>query len=99
MNLTELWAALANNWQVIPVERFQKLVESMPHRVAGIIKVKRDPTRYSRCKSSEKRIFVYNGPLGIELRKKPVLLWLLLVPPDRQRPDQGPQNSSGQRDA
>ncbi|GFX04374.1 hypothetical protein TNCV_3975211 [Trichonephila clavipes] len=28
-NLTELWTALANIWQVIPVERFQKLVESM----------------------------------------------------------------------
>ncbi|GFW78311.1 transposable element Tcb2 transposase [Trichonephila clavipes] len=26
MNLTELWTALANIWQVIPVERFHKLV-------------------------------------------------------------------------
>ncbi|GFT31493.1 transposable element Tcb2 transposase [Trichonephila clavipes] len=36
--LTELWAALANMWQVILVERFQKLVESMPNRVAAVIK-------------------------------------------------------------
>ncbi|GFU94204.1 hypothetical protein TNCV_1302541 [Trichonephila clavipes] len=38
MNLSELWIVLANTWQVIPVERFQKLVESMPRRVATIIK-------------------------------------------------------------
>ncbi|GFU14505.1 transposable element Tcb2 transposase [Trichonephila clavipes] len=36
--LTELWTALANIWEVIPVERFQKLVESMPRRVAAVIK-------------------------------------------------------------
>ncbi|GFW16350.1 glycine receptor subunit alpha-3 [Trichonephila clavipes] len=28
-NLTELWTALANIWQVIPVERFQNFVESV----------------------------------------------------------------------
>ncbi|GFT84227.1 transposable element Tc1 transposase [Trichonephila clavipes] len=28
-NLTELWAALANIWRIIPVEYFQKLVESI----------------------------------------------------------------------
>ncbi|GFV63850.1 transposable element Tcb2 transposase [Trichonephila clavipes] len=28
-NLTELWTALANIWQVIPIELFQKLVESI----------------------------------------------------------------------
>ncbi|GFT38684.1 transposable element Tcb2 transposase [Trichonephila clavipes] len=28
-NLTELWTALVNIWQVIPLERFQKLVGSM----------------------------------------------------------------------
>ncbi|GFX01087.1 transposable element Tcb2 transposase [Trichonephila clavipes] len=33
-NLTELGIALANIWQVIPVEHFQKLVESMPRRLA-----------------------------------------------------------------
>ncbi|GFW41694.1 transposable element Tcb2 transposase [Trichonephila clavipes] len=45
-NLTELRAALANIWQVIAVERFQKLVESMPHRVTAVIKVREGPTRY-----------------------------------------------------
>ncbi|GFV38997.1 juvenile hormone acid O-methyltransferase [Trichonephila clavipes] len=37
--LTGLWTALANICQVIPMERFQKLVESMPRRVAAAIKV------------------------------------------------------------
>ncbi|GFX49850.1 transposable element Tc1 transposase [Trichonephila clavipes] len=32
-NLTELWTAVANIWRVIPVVRFQKLVESMPRRM------------------------------------------------------------------
>ncbi|GFW18677.1 transposable element Tcb2 transposase [Trichonephila clavipes] len=44
--LTELCTALANIWQVIPVELFQKLVEYMPCRVAAIIKAKGGPTRY-----------------------------------------------------
>ncbi|GFW82334.1 transposable element Tcb2 transposase [Trichonephila clavipes] len=45
-NLTEFWTALANIWQFIPVERFQKLVESMVRRVAVIIKARGGPTRY-----------------------------------------------------
>ncbi|GFS97948.1 uncharacterized protein TNCV_2018861 [Trichonephila clavipes] len=45
-NLTELWTALANIWLVIPVERFQKFVESMPHRGAAFIKARGSPTRY-----------------------------------------------------
>ncbi|GFV04891.1 DDE_3 domain-containing protein [Trichonephila clavipes] len=36
-SLTELWIALANIWLVIPVERFQELVESMHCLVAVII--------------------------------------------------------------
>ncbi|GFX06122.1 HTH_Tnp_Tc3_2 domain-containing protein [Trichonephila clavipes] len=39
-NLTELWTALANIWQVVPVECFQKLVESMPRRMAAVIKAR-----------------------------------------------------------
>ncbi|GFW92639.1 transposable element Tcb1 transposase [Trichonephila clavipes] len=46
MNLTELWTAFANIWQVIPVERFQKFVESMSRRVAAVIKTRGDTTRY-----------------------------------------------------
>ncbi|GFV82720.1 hypothetical protein TNCV_4146881 [Trichonephila clavipes] len=48
MNLTELGTTLINIWQVIPVELFQKLVESMPSRVAAIIKVRGGSTRYKR---------------------------------------------------
>ncbi|GFT60081.1 uncharacterized protein TNCV_2687531 [Trichonephila clavipes] len=44
--LTELWTALANIWRVIPVERFQKLVESMSRRVAAVIKARGGPPRY-----------------------------------------------------
>ncbi|GFV74834.1 hypothetical protein TNCV_1040721 [Trichonephila clavipes] len=39
-NLTELLTASANTWQVIPVERFQELVESMPRHVAAVIKAR-----------------------------------------------------------
>ncbi|GFW19197.1 transposable element Tcb2 transposase [Trichonephila clavipes] len=42
-DLTELWIALANIWLVISVERFQKYVESLPRRVAGVIKAQRRP--------------------------------------------------------
>ncbi|GFY15781.1 transposable element Tcb2 transposase [Trichonephila clavipes] len=45
-NLTELWTALANIWPVIPVERFQKLVEPVPRRVSAIIKASGVPTRF-----------------------------------------------------
>ncbi|GFV65817.1 transposable element Tcb2 transposase [Trichonephila clavipes] len=45
-NLTELWTALVNIWQVIPLERFQNLVGSMPRRVAAVIKAREGPTRY-----------------------------------------------------
>ncbi|GFV23682.1 transposable element Tcb2 transposase [Trichonephila clavipes] len=40
VNLTELWIAVANIWQVIPAERFQKLVESMHRRVSAVIKAR-----------------------------------------------------------
>ncbi|GFU89404.1 hypothetical protein TNCV_1783861 [Trichonephila clavipes] len=45
-SLTELWVALANIWQVISMERFQKLVESMLRRVATVIKARGSPTHY-----------------------------------------------------
>ncbi|GFT86590.1 transposable element Tc1 transposase [Trichonephila clavipes] len=44
-NLTELWTALANIWLVTPVERFHKLVESMPRCGTGIIRVRGGPIR------------------------------------------------------
>ncbi|GFT93128.1 transposable element Tcb2 transposase [Trichonephila clavipes] len=45
-NFAEFWTALANIWQVIPMERFQKLVESMPRHVAAVIKARGGPTHY-----------------------------------------------------
>ncbi|GFY07826.1 hypothetical protein TNCV_4287621 [Trichonephila clavipes] len=45
-NLTELYTALANMRQVLPVECFQKLVESMPRRVVAVIMARGGPTRY-----------------------------------------------------
>ncbi|GFU26598.1 hypothetical protein TNCV_1837261 [Trichonephila clavipes] len=45
-NLTESQAALVNIWEVIPVERFQTLIEFMPRRVAAVIKAREGPTRY-----------------------------------------------------
>ncbi|GFX53895.1 transposable element Tc1 transposase [Trichonephila clavipes] len=44
--------AIANIWQVIPVEGFQKLVESMPRHVAAIIKA-RGGTLYLPCNVHE----------------------------------------------
>ncbi|GFX76369.1 hypothetical protein TNCV_593321 [Trichonephila clavipes] len=46
MYFTELWTALTNMWQAISVERFQKLVESVPRRVEAVIKTRGGPTRY-----------------------------------------------------
>ncbi|GFW72382.1 DDE_3 domain-containing protein [Trichonephila clavipes] len=45
-NLSEVWTALANIWQVILVERFQKRVESMPHFVVAVINARGGPTHY-----------------------------------------------------
>ncbi|GBN10774.1 Transposable element Tcb2 transposase [Araneus ventricosus] len=44
--LTELWTALADVWQAIPVERFRKLVEFIPRRMAAVIKARGGTTRY-----------------------------------------------------
>ncbi|GFV35701.1 transposable element Tc1 transposase [Trichonephila clavipes] len=44
--LAELKTALANIWQFIPVEHFQKFAESIPRRVAAIFKAGGDPTGY-----------------------------------------------------
>ncbi|GFX76970.1 hypothetical protein TNCV_2258331 [Trichonephila clavipes] len=46
MNRTELWTSLANIWQFIPVEHFQKLVESIPRRVAAVMKARAGQTRF-----------------------------------------------------
>ncbi|GFV20842.1 transposable element Tcb2 transposase [Trichonephila clavipes] len=45
-NITELWTVLVNIYQFIPLEPFQKLVESMTGCVAAVTKAKRGSTRY-----------------------------------------------------
>ncbi|GFY10908.1 transposable element Tcb2 transposase [Trichonephila clavipes] len=45
-NLTELWTDLANIWQVIPMERFHKLIEYKPGHAAAFIKASYGPTLY-----------------------------------------------------
>ncbi|GFW69578.1 glutamate--cysteine ligase regulatory subunit [Trichonephila clavipes] len=44
--LTELWTALASIWQVMPMEHFMKLVESMLRHVAAVIMARGGPTHY-----------------------------------------------------
>lgn len=44
--IPEVCIALANVWQVIPMEFFHKLVESMPCCVAAIIHAKGNQTHY-----------------------------------------------------
>ncbi|GFW84634.1 transposable element Tcb2 transposase [Trichonephila clavipes] len=45
-NLSELRISVSKTWQLIPVERFQTLVEFMPCSVAAVIKANGDPTRF-----------------------------------------------------
>ncbi|GFW04685.1 transposable element Tcb1 transposase [Trichonephila clavipes] len=59
-NLSELWTALANIWQVIPVERFQKLVEFLPRRVTAVFKAKGSTTRYLVVISRRKQLSAFD---------------------------------------
>lgn len=45
-NIRELWDAVQNTWRSIPVERCQRLVESMPRRMHAGIKNKGHTTKY-----------------------------------------------------
>ncbi|GFY26318.1 transposable element Tc1 transposase [Trichonephila clavipes] len=47
-NINGLETALANIWQIISVERFQKLIESMPHHVAAVMKARGGPSLVTR---------------------------------------------------
>ncbi|GBM50171.1 hypothetical protein AVEN_50065-1 [Araneus ventricosus] len=44
--LMYLWTALKDEWCELPPRYLQTLVESMPHRVAALLCVRGDPTRY-----------------------------------------------------
>ena len=42
----ELWERIQEEWEKIPAEEFQKLIESMPRRIEAVIKAKGDYTKY-----------------------------------------------------
>ena len=42
----ELWERVQVDWEGIPVEECQKLIESMPRRIEAVIKAKGDYTKY-----------------------------------------------------
>ena len=42
----ELWERVQVDWEEIPVEECQKLIESMPRRVHAVIKAKGGYTKY-----------------------------------------------------
>jgi hypothetical protein len=44
--ITNLWTALQDAWCQIPPALLQTLVESMPRRVAALLRARRAPTRY-----------------------------------------------------
>ncbi|GBO31700.1 Transposable element Tcb1 transposase [Araneus ventricosus] len=45
-SLTELTAFLAEEWRAIPAGKYQKLIDSLPHRIAAVIAAKVGPTSY-----------------------------------------------------
>ena len=45
-NLEELWKALQEEWTNFPRAALEKLFESMPHRVAALLKAKGGHTKY-----------------------------------------------------
>ena len=45
-NREDLWEILQEEWANIDVNKYQNLVNSIPHRVAAVIKSKGHPTKY-----------------------------------------------------
>jgi DDE superfamily endonuclease len=42
----ELWERIEDDWEAIPAEECQKLIESMPRRVQAVLKAKGGYTKY-----------------------------------------------------
>ena len=45
-SITELWHRVEKEWEAIPLSVCQKLIESMPGRVAAVLKAKGHYTKY-----------------------------------------------------
>jgi len=45
-NREELWQALQEEWLKIDEHKYKNLVDSMPRRIAAVIKSKGNPTKY-----------------------------------------------------
>ena len=45
-NKAELWTALQEGWQALPVDLLTRLVDSMPRRLQAVIDSKGYPTKY-----------------------------------------------------
>jgi len=44
--MIELWERIQVEWEKIPVEECQKLIESMPRRIQAVIRAKGGYTKY-----------------------------------------------------
>ena len=45
-SVTELWERVQEEWDKIPKEEYQKLIESMPKRLAAVVRTKGGYTKY-----------------------------------------------------
>ena len=45
-SVTELWERVQEEWEKIPKEECQKLIESMPRRLAAVFRAKGGYTKY-----------------------------------------------------
>ena len=45
-SLAELWERMEDEWNKITKEKCIELIESMPRRIAAVIKAKGGPTKY-----------------------------------------------------
>ena len=45
-SVTELWERVQEEWEKIPKEECQKLIESMPRRLAAVVRAKGEYNKY-----------------------------------------------------